>query len=75
MKVTVIDKPLEAVRIRAHNIWQTVSCFTMKEDEGLILAYLHCVLNCFTASVMCAKLRTTNLRLSISVTLNLRACA
>ncbi len=40
MKVSVIDKSLEAVRIRAHNIWQTVRFSTRKEDEGLILAYL-----------------------------------
>ncbi len=74
MKVTVIDKPLEAVRIRALNIWQTVSFSTRREDEGLILAYLNCVLNCLTDSVTCAKFRTTILTLSISVTLIFYAC-
>ncbi len=53
IKSTVIDKPVEVVRIRAHNFF-----YTGQEDEGLILAYLHGVLNWFTDSVTCAKSRT-----------------
>ncbi len=64
IKSTVMDKLVKGVRIWAHQIWHTG-----QEDDGLILAYLHCVLNCFTDSVTCAKFRTTILMLSSSVTL------
>ncbi len=73
IKSTAMDKPVEGVRIRAHKIWHTTFC-TGQEDEGLILAHLHCVLNCFTDSVTCAMFRTTILMLSISVSLNFYAC-
>ncbi len=73
IKSTVIDKPVEGVRIKADKIWHTILLHG-QEDEGLILAYLHCVLNCFTDSVTCVRFRTTILMLSISVTVSFYAC-